>query len=499
VIAVMLLYDVLFSKASWRERAPGYAAAAVPLLIFFYWRGQVLGKLPYAHFIFNDNPLLGGDFLASRLTAVKILGKYLWLLIWPQYLSSDYSYNQIPLFAGNLGSWEDWKAILALATYVGAAAAAVWHYRRDRRITFLIAFFLITIAPTSNVFIHIGTIMAERFLYLPSIAFAGCLVIGTLALGRRLSGGSEGLSKPALAALGLIALAFAGRTLARNADWHDALSLFRSAVRSAPESYKAHMSLAIATNDGKPENLATAISEIEKSMAILAPLPDELSADVAFINAGSYYRQKGDQLAGVNRASGGAISPEATAWYRKSLDVLLKAKRIEAATNEAARRDDLMHGRKVSDYGWYQLEVELGRTYLRLGQPKEALQSLEEGRKRRQDPHFWVEMAAAHQSMGNWRQGAVSLMEGLLVDPNYTRFAAGLVELYKQADPQGCAVRTAGSQTSLNVECPLVREDLCSASRNVAAFYLQINQREKALRTANTAMHDFGCPAALFR
>jgi len=40
---------------------------------------------------------------------------------------------------------------------------------------FFVAFFFATLAPTSNLVILIGAIMAERFLYLPSIGFAGCL------------------------------------------------------------------------------------------------------------------------------------------------------------------------------------------------------------------------------------------------------------------------------------------------------------------------------------
>jgi len=39
---------------------------------------------------------------------------------------------------------------------------------------------------TSNLLLIIGSIMAERFLYLPSIGFAGCLVAGVFALSRRL-------------------------------------------------------------------------------------------------------------------------------------------------------------------------------------------------------------------------------------------------------------------------------------------------------------------------
>ena len=114
---------------------------------------------------------MGAGFWTARLTAVKVIGKYLWLLLWPSRLSCDYSYNQIPLF-----TWGDWKALAAVAACVALAAVAIVCYRRSKPVFFFIAFFFAALAPTSNLAILIGTIMAERFLYLPSIGFAGCLV-----------------------------------------------------------------------------------------------------------------------------------------------------------------------------------------------------------------------------------------------------------------------------------------------------------------------------------
>ena len=48
------------------------------------------------------------------MTAVKVIGRYFQLLVWPARLSVDYSYNAIPLFGWKLSEWEDWKAVFAL-------------------------------------------------------------------------------------------------------------------------------------------------------------------------------------------------------------------------------------------------------------------------------------------------------------------------------------------------------------------------------------------------
>ena len=492
VVAVIVIYDFTFRRdLSWGRRAPGYAAVALPLLVYFFIRDDVMSKLPATHFTFGDNPLIGADFWTSRLTAIKVLGKYLWLLVWPRHLSADYSYNQIPLFAWKF-NLEDWKAIAALLACLAAAAIAVLCYRRRKTVFFFIAFFFAALAPTSNLVMHIGTIMAERFLYLPSIGFAGCLAIATYALWQRVPVSADLRRALAPATFALICVAFAARTYARNVDWHDEKSLFASAVENSPASYKAHMSLGAAWNDGSASGLAKGLTEIGEALRIVEPLPDYQNVDAAYINAGAYYRQKGDLVAHKNNEEVEPAPPEAAAWYRKSLEALQKAQQITTATNQAVRRDDLVHGRRVSEYGWYQLDVELGRTYLRVGQPRQALEALDHGRRRRPVPIFFVEMAAAWVGLGDLHKAALSMMEGLLVDPGYPRFAPGMVEFYQKLDPQGCAVRNTG-KLSINLECPLVHNDICTASRNVADIYIGLNQRAKAGQIVHTAVNDLGC------
>ena len=81
--------------------------------------------------------------------------------------------------------------------------------------------------------------MAERFLYLPAIAFAACLVEAVYAI-------PWPNPKAAPMALCLIAALFAIRTWVRNQDWQDDLTLARATASASPESYKGHALLATA-------------------------------------------------------------------------------------------------------------------------------------------------------------------------------------------------------------------------------------------------------------
>ena len=99
VLAVMAIYDLTFGRAaSWKARVPSYVAVVVPCVVFLYMRANVLGGVPVTAFPFGDNPLVGADFWTARMTAVKVIGRYLALLVWPAQLSFDYSFNEIPLF-----------------------------------------------------------------------------------------------------------------------------------------------------------------------------------------------------------------------------------------------------------------------------------------------------------------------------------------------------------------------------------------------------------------
>src|SRR6266404_4988933 len=119
---------------------------------------------------FIDNPLAHVALLARLATALVVLGEYGSVLAVPLRLSADDSFNQVPV----VHSLADPRlvgttaVILALALALGAAR------RRMPVLPFAALFFVFAL--TSNVCFPIGTIKAERMLYLPS--FSWCLACG---------------------------------------------------------------------------------------------------------------------------------------------------------------------------------------------------------------------------------------------------------------------------------------------------------------------------------
>ena len=293
---LLLLYDLTWSgRAQWRRRLAPYAVLALPLAAFFYLRSSL-----HMHMVveFTENPLAGAGFWTARLTAVKVIGMFLWRFLWPARLSADYSYNAIPLFGWRVWNWEDAKALVALAVCLGAVLLAVFLALRRRStgkpLLFFLGFFFAALLPTANLIVLIGSIMAERFLYLPAVGLAGCAVAAIHALGQRGLLKRRAAARVAWAALGLVSLAFTARTYARNIDWQDDRSLWASAVDVCPQSARPHYNLGIEL-ERLPDRLPEAIAEYQAALRIepgftearnnlanaLARVPDRLPEAIA--------------------------------------------------------------------------------------------------------------------------------------------------------------------------------------------------------------------------
>jgi tetratricopeptide (TPR) repeat protein len=481
-VAAVVLYDQIFARGvPWSRRIPGWLAVIAPAAVFLLVRWRVLAALPIGPFPFTDNPIVGAGFVEGRMTALQVIAKYLMLLLWPARLSPDYSYNQIPVRVNALG-------IAGLVLCVAAAGLAVWAWRKHRALTFAIALFFVAIAPVSNIFLVIGSIMGERFLYLPAVGFAAAVVYGL----NRLWTAAPQRRNVVAAALGVVLLALAARAYARNADWNDDRQFWEAAVAAAPGSFKPRISILGSLPRDTPEGWRRVLDEAHRALGVLDPLPDDRNAAFAYRAAGVAYRASGDSLASSNNM-GGAMQ-----MYQLALGVLLRSERIERKLDEQYRVINKARGIAQSTFLPAAVYRELGITYLKLNQLGPALQALEFGHGLEADPDLLENLALAYGLLGDVRKGVVVAVEALEVDSKRTYLADKLLATYKLIDPSGCPVRKDAGGESLNIECPMVHDDICTASRNVLRTYLRRNQTAEAASIRRVAVEDLRCaPSSL--
>jgi tetratricopeptide (TPR) repeat protein len=484
IVGVIALYELTW----WKERKQGRALllgclAVLPALAaMWYVRSAVFARVRTPEVPFWDNPLAGAGFWTAKLTAIKIMAGYLGLLVWPAHLSCDYSYAQIPLETGSPQDWLAWTVVAAVA------AAALLMFRFNRTVFFFAGLAFVTFLPASNLVFPIGTIMAERFLYLPSIALAVCVVLALYAIGRR-----AGLARLAPVTLCLIVAAFTARTWVRNFDWRDDVSLMTAATETSPNSFKSHRALAIALydSDAPHANIDRVIAEVEKSLAILDSVPDWRNNAEAYRQAGSYYITKGDLLA----------APESSRAYQKALKLLLRSKSILTATYEHLAAAERARGHeappadqvKVAD-----VERSISDAHLRLNDPSKALDAAATALEL--DPlnaqRYW-QLATSYLADGRADEAAVTLVEGMIVTSD-VRLRQNLLSLYRQGlDSKGCATVPGPNGPALNPSCEIVRRHTCAAVAAAIPLYLRNQRRDLADRLKDSVSRDFSCSAAL--
>jgi tetratricopeptide (TPR) repeat protein len=307
---VLLLSDVCTLESPGEERrlagplwAKGlalvrrYAGYLAVLVAYGFVRTAVFGKVGPGLPALIDNPLAHVGPVPRFLTALEVAGRYLWLMLWPQHLSADYSYNQIPVVHS---PWTPGVLLAGLA-WAGLIALAWRSARGTRRALLCVGFTLITFLPTSNLLLPIGTIMGERLFYLPS---AGLCLLAGVAWQRVWEWRRDrpGFARARWVGLGVVTAAvllFAARTVARNRDWRDQASLFLSAVRVAPDSAKVRFNLGGVYLE--KEQYDDAMRELQASLAIFpSALPHR--------NLGTLYLRKGQPQTAI-------------AEYRKALEL----------------------------------------------------------------------------------------------------------------------------------------------------------------------------------
>ncbi len=222
-----------------RANAPSWrlgVAAFAPVLLFVVLRRVVLGTWGGPSPDPMDNPMSGLGLLARLPTVLDAAGRYLVLLIWPARLSVDYSAPVLGVVRGLTP-----LLLIGLVASIGLVFLAIRH--RNQPEGWGAAFALLSFALASNLPVVIGTIFAERLLYLPSAGLLLIAACGGFALTRR-----KVPARALQAIFAILILAGVARTWTRNRDYLDESTMYAAGVRVTPNSPKMRFNHALALN-----------------------------------------------------------------------------------------------------------------------------------------------------------------------------------------------------------------------------------------------------------
>ena len=160
----------------------------------------------------TENPFAFTNGTTWIMSTAYLHGRYANLLLNPlTELCAEYSYNCIPV----VESVFDIRNVLSVSTYVVLFLIIAYGLvKRHRGVLLCVLWIIIPMLPASNLFMKVGTLLAERLLYVPSLGYC-CLV----AFGIRRLFFDTNRRFFVWSLLGAIVLVMMNRTQLRTVDW----------------------------------------------------------------------------------------------------------------------------------------------------------------------------------------------------------------------------------------------------------------------------------------
>lgn len=365
--------------------------------------------------------LSAGEKTATIFTT---LGDYLRILFVPTSLTHDYYPRHVEVH-----SWSSPSAILALFLYLAMGIGGLILSLKRNVWGFVLLFYLATLSIVSNLFFPIGTNMAERFLFLPSISFALAIsLFGYYAaekfIVKREVKNFKDLNIPFFTIIG-ITLIFSVMTITRNPVWKDNFTLFTTDVAISKNSAKLQNSVGgeLIAQSRKPKYKAKATQmqteAVEHLKEAIRIHPGYKNAYLLMGNAYNYLKKYEEAIAAYKNAlrldstyeeadnnlaityrEGGKYYGEKKGDIQKSLTYL----------NESLRR-------QPSNYETVRL---LGVAYGQSGNNQKAIEFFTKATEiEPQNAGAWYDLGTAYYFIKNEEKRQEYHTKALQIDPKY--------------------------------------------------------------------------------
>jgi tetratricopeptide (TPR) repeat protein len=227
---VIILYDSHFYRKDGLWKRVSYYFTFFLIAAFYAAaRYSVLGRISQIEFAQK------AGLYSNILTMMKAVCGYVRLILIPTNLRIGY-------YVDISRSLFEADTLFAIVILSAIALAYVWLKARSET-SFYILWFFVTLIPVYNI-IPFNAIMAERFLYLPSIAFASLFAIFFVGIIRANKTNTYG-RLAAISALTLMMVFYVSATIMRNFEWRNDITLYSKEVERSPHDPVAHNNMGL--------------------------------------------------------------------------------------------------------------------------------------------------------------------------------------------------------------------------------------------------------------
>lgn len=396
---ILVLYEIYFRRlhtgeSVWRKLAyscgPAISLGVLYLLIRFpsaAWRFLIASRIGLGR---------------QALTAVRAFYRYWDSLLLPTdlCLAPEFPWSR---------SFSQPDALFPLIAFTLFVAAIFLAYRFSRILSFGLAWILVSILPISNLLsISRGPLMAERYLYVPSMGF--CLVIGSVihsicnlppVVPRARLYRTVGLA----ASVALL-VAYSFLTVRRNQDWSSQYVLAATTVEQSPQSPEPHIVLGETYFD--KEMYDEAVREFNEALTLHPRSPG------AYHNLGIAYARKGEYENAIRVIKEAVAQRPGSALFRSNLALIYcELGRLDEAIEEYQNALGI-------DPNYVPAHISLGSAYLRKGRQDKAIdewQKALEINPTLAKPHR--NLGAVYLRKGRLNEAVIELQKALEIDPDY--------------------------------------------------------------------------------
>jgi len=350
-VALAPLFIYFFTETTLKNNIKVTTSLAVVAILYMMLHMKIIGSIGIKNIPVIDNSLLyTTNVIEQKATAILIMGKYFLLMLFPHPLSSDYSFDTIPIVTSlaNIGF------LLALAFHIFLLFFALKKIKEKHILSFCILFYLGSMALASNIFMLIGTHLAERLLFFPSVAFCLAVVYFLCKLFKidftDASPKFNSLFKintTLLSIVGVLLILYSIKTYSRNKDWKSDTHLFGRDLETVPNS--AHMLFYYANNLANKDSLNAVKNPIEREQRLIKAQKSitkalqlyELFPDAHNVAGRVFYEQKNYDAAFKSYSRAMEMNPGKGMYHNNAGTCLFSTGRFEEAAKAFQKAVDI--------------------------------------------------------------------------------------------------------------------------------------------------------------